>query len=387
MKKRFIVFMLLAVMSISILGFNGQAVMAGTLDVTGIESGEIYYIRNVATGKYLDVNNASDANGTEVWMYSGNRTNAQKWKVIRNSNGTYKFVTMCSTVGRVLDITGSNVDIWYDNNQYYQQFTLQRIAASDLVTGGTYYIRYGDKYISANTSNEVFPYSTYLYKNNAWSFEKVTKGDADLYSFCFIENWFMLVPNYFDTRGANTQFKNAMTAKGYNVYNFENAAANNSYNFMKFDSVWGFIGMTQLTAFGNPMGCILFKDGDKNDQGYIVASRALYNSSDTRSIVEMDTNELASARCVMYLASYTSEIIQVGAAKHGLVKNSYEMGAHFALGVNGLVDPLDAVYWMKKFYECAAQSSERTIKECLDYADYYATSVDTVYMGDVNSRL
>ena len=42
--------------------------------------------------KALDVKNAGMLNGTNVWQYEQNGTDAQKWKIIKNTNGSYSFV-------------------------------------------------------------------------------------------------------------------------------------------------------------------------------------------------------------------------------------------------------------------------------------------------------
>jgi hypothetical protein len=63
---------------------------------TDITSGNSYYIKNKATGKYLDVTGAADYNGAQVQQYQGNQTKAQQWIVTYNSNGLYTLESACA---------------------------------------------------------------------------------------------------------------------------------------------------------------------------------------------------------------------------------------------------------------------------------------------------
>lgn len=106
--------------------------------VTSVQSGKVYRIRNKETGKYLNVNYGTDANGTNVTQFTGDGSIEQKWKAVRNSNGTWKFYAMCSSNGtnRVLDVirdngsasgsitSGNNIDIWAPNDPEAQSWTL-----------------------------------------------------------------------------------------------------------------------------------------------------------------------------------------------------------------------------------------------------------------------
>lgn len=87
-----------------------------------INSGEIYFVKNKNSGKYLDVEHGVDANGTNVSQYQYNGKTNQKWKVNYVGNGLYNLIPMCSST-RMLDIYNANdfqranVDIWIDGNQ------------------------------------------------------------------------------------------------------------------------------------------------------------------------------------------------------------------------------------------------------------------------------
>jgi hypothetical protein len=80
-----------------------------------------YYIRNRSTGRVLDVENAAQVNGTQIWQHSWLRGNlAQQWRLVNEGNG-HSLAPMCATGSR-LDIAaggvqpGAKVQIWGQQN-------------------------------------------------------------------------------------------------------------------------------------------------------------------------------------------------------------------------------------------------------------------------------
>ena len=90
---------------------------------SGIINDAVYRIKNVGSGKYLNVHYGVDANATNVYQWTGDGSTEQKFKVVYSaSTDSYKIYAMCSSNGtnRVLDVVrngsplshGQNVDIW-----------------------------------------------------------------------------------------------------------------------------------------------------------------------------------------------------------------------------------------------------------------------------------
>ena len=105
-----------------------------------------YYIKNVATGRNLDVNGASTNNGTVVQNWDANTTCAQRWIVQKNGN-TYRFISACSN--KSLDITGGGdnirkngikIEIWDSNNSSAQRLTLRKPLSNQIDTNKEYAI-------------------------------------------------------------------------------------------------------------------------------------------------------------------------------------------------------------------------------------------------------
>lgn len=93
-------------------------------ETMGIINGTQYNIRNAGSGKYLNVNLGTDANGTNVIQWTKDGSTEQKFKLVYNSRGMYNLYPVCSTNNRVVDVlrvggvssgaisSGCNVDIW-----------------------------------------------------------------------------------------------------------------------------------------------------------------------------------------------------------------------------------------------------------------------------------
>lgn len=95
-----------------------------------------YYIKNVYSGKYLDVSGATAADGTNVQQYEFNGTDAQRWAILRKE-GSNNEVNIASRVGNdgtyykyVLDINGggssdgTNAQIYHFLNSDGQTFKI-----------------------------------------------------------------------------------------------------------------------------------------------------------------------------------------------------------------------------------------------------------------------
>lgn len=102
-------------------------VSAGNIENMQISG--IFNIKNKASGKYLNVNLAQDANGTNVIQWTSDGSKEQKWRIdytLGSDGYDYRLYAMCSSNGynRVLDVlrtggsssgaitSGCNVDIW-----------------------------------------------------------------------------------------------------------------------------------------------------------------------------------------------------------------------------------------------------------------------------------
>lgn len=90
-----------------------------------------YYIKNINSQKYLDVSGAKDYNGANVIQYQGNGKANQKWYV-RNLGNNIVTIQCGMSGGRMLDVEngtnadGTNIRIWAANGASAQQFKVTK---------------------------------------------------------------------------------------------------------------------------------------------------------------------------------------------------------------------------------------------------------------------
>ena len=133
-----------------------------------------YVISNSVQTKYvLDVSNGSKNSGANVWVFQSNNTNAQKWKVKKDSVGYITFINIGSN--KALDVyngnTSNGTNIWQFNyNDSYAQKWIAKKNTDGSLT-----------FLSALNSNYVLDISTgtvrnqqniQLYQNNGTNAQK-----------------------------------------------------------------------------------------------------------------------------------------------------------------------------------------------------------------------
>lgn len=120
----------------NVLGVSGDNIQLSTylgqkaqlFNITYVDGG-YYKIASASTGKVLDVKYASAASGTDLWTYEWNDSDAQLWKFIQNSDGSYQ---ICSKLGTVIDITngqlipGTNIQMYASNSTGAQKWKLEK---------------------------------------------------------------------------------------------------------------------------------------------------------------------------------------------------------------------------------------------------------------------
>ena len=105
----------------------GQSTAVWCLESGG---GGSYMIKNIQSGMYLDVSDGAYTNGTNVWIWTKNRTDAQKWYFI-NDGGVYKIIAknnhLTLSLQRSVAESKPNVDVWRDIQAAHQRFYLKAV--------------------------------------------------------------------------------------------------------------------------------------------------------------------------------------------------------------------------------------------------------------------
>lgn len=95
-----------------------------------IDANATYRLVNRHSGLSLDVNGASNDNGANVQLWTGNNSSAQKWKLVYNSADSTYFITRASN-GKVVDMEagatndGGNALMWDKNNGDNQKWYIE----------------------------------------------------------------------------------------------------------------------------------------------------------------------------------------------------------------------------------------------------------------------
>lgn len=349
-------------------------------EAIGIKPNQTYYIRNVNSGKYLDVPNSNSNNGTDLIQYSYNGAINQQFKVVRNTTtGDYSLIPMCAT-GSAVEITNTSsandaiVQIWAKPSSDYMNSQKFRLARN---SNGTYKIlSYASNYTKAvvvkgaSKSNDaaIIQYTDNGTTNGHWSFEPVSKRDADVYSFVY--------PG-FDSSGAASAIASNLSSMGYNRWNMQNSSASSIYTWMQSNSISVFRG------HGGPGRIVTFND-QGTVTGRIYADSEIPNSSGSqnRFINNLDSNALANLRCILYVGCNTG----VSNSGYNLVDATYNKGAHFVLGTNRKTTTSPNNKWTKAFFDKA--NTGATIQECINYANGEQDYRDVLYyIGDVHQKL
>ncbi len=108
------------------------------------EDGGYYLIVNKGSGKVVDICGGADADGTNIWQYDKNDTEAQKWEILPAGNGAYYILAKKN--GKVIDVqygsmqNGTNIWLYSQNGTKAQKFNFLKSAENVSVKDGVYTI-------------------------------------------------------------------------------------------------------------------------------------------------------------------------------------------------------------------------------------------------------
>ncbi|MBR0467945.1 RICIN domain-containing protein [Candidatus Saccharibacteria bacterium] len=150
------------------------------------DSDGYYMIKNLQSGKYLDVAGAGVKNGTNMQVWTGNNTCAQKWRIMRKGD-YYEFISACSM--KVLDLKdsdvtpGTNIQLHGANDMNAQKWVLKSI---NKINDGDYNVVSmvsGGKVVDIAGNQKGDGVNVQIYENNGTSAQKwrITYNKSDGY--------------------------------------------------------------------------------------------------------------------------------------------------------------------------------------------------------------
>lgn len=93
-----------------------------------VTEGEVYYIQTRLNGKNVDLEYSRTDNGTNIHLWTSNKTNAQKFRIVKNGD-YYSFLSLCNE-SKAIDGGGNNynIHIWdYSEDNDNQKWELKKI--------------------------------------------------------------------------------------------------------------------------------------------------------------------------------------------------------------------------------------------------------------------
>ncbi|OGO88069.1 MAG: hypothetical protein A2Y15_04020 [Clostridiales bacterium GWF2_36_10] len=219
-KKLLLFLLIIAIISSTLSSFSTFNVSA--LTVTGGTLRGTFYIRNIKSGLYLDVNGGYTASGTNVQIWSENTSNAQKWQIWDLSNG-HSIIRTETNLQNALDVNSgynsnnSNIDVRSVSS--YNEI-VPSYAQWDLIDNGDGTFRIAsvcsgstkvlDCYYAATSSGtNVVQYTYNGGSNQKWALESISRDirvmqGSDV-EYCKIDSG-----NHLDIDADDTQYTNEL---------------------------------------------------------------------------------------------------------------------------------------------------------------------------------
>lgn len=222
------------VMTFSLIGSNDQSIWGSKVSnnenassSVNTSAGEstanmdgVYYIQNVFSELYLDIENGSSADGANVRQWSYNGSQAQKFKLVSDGNGYYSILTGATNYSSCVDITngsssdGANVEQWNYWGGDMQKFEIVHVG------GGKYAIK--TKCSSGKSGLDVYAWSTEAGGNiNQWNY---WGGDCQLWYLKAAEASTAYEGTYYlqsKSSGLYLDVENGSNADGANIQQWE----------------------------------------------------------------------------------------------------------------------------------------------------------------------
>ncbi len=330
-------------------------------DSIGIVNNDEYYIMNINSNRFMSLEHTADSNGTNVCTSSRSSSTLAQWRLQKQSENRFQFISVYSPTLKVLNISDDNIDIFTDNNDATTMFNVYRINSGEYQ--GLYYIRYGNYYVAQDVNYNVYLTAT---RSNScmWCFMRVDKNNADI-----MDNYYTYVDDInnnrtFDTTANTQDFKTIMEEFGYVTGSWTNRNATIAQGLLMSTDVFFFIG------HGQP-GIIEFRNSDGSSNGVLAVNSVVADcfevGSDRKYVEDFEKNELAMARLVVYLGCSTGVNNITTGTSYNLVSLTYEKGAHCVLGTTEDIYIDDTKKWVEYFLEKI--SDGYNIQNAIKYAE------------------
>ncbi len=330
--------------------------------VTGLVSGDKYYISNYSTGRYLTPVSSSQVSGVGLCTNTPNGLTLSQWQAAIQNDNTVELWNVYSNYGmRLANSSGTPVISNSALSSDYR-FTVTRITSGTYE--GLYTISINSKYLTQRTST--YNYEVYLadtpISRSYWSFIEVSRDSALLFSFAY---------GSYNSTLNNSSFESAFDGMYYDAFAMTNEEAEFGYEMLYDDEtdIW------VIHDHGAPCN-VAFYTGTGYIDGLITVNSSTRNDASSNGfyIASLTANALAEEKVVLFLACETGESI----GSYNLVDVTFNKGAHFVLGVIGSVATAANTAFLATFINCMYDDNLR-ISSCVSQARLAARASDASY--------
>lgn len=361
-RRKFFKKVFLILLVLFLICFGGNAYAAQT---SGLLNNKVYHLINKASGKCLNVNYGTDANGTNVTQYTKDGSREQYFKLVYNSSrDSYKLYTMCSSNGtnRVIDIyrpiqSGANVDIWASNDDDAQDLKI--------INRGNGYYSLHPRY---NTSLALTSYGT---GNGSGSGTTSTSnGNVFVTNYSGSNNqlWAMktgAICHYYDANSdrviTHDKTKQYTQYMGYSYFSrLDNTSRTTFLNDIRNNEIFVWHGHGNAGKLGSSGGTILLEYQD---------------------IRNLPNNSLNNLKIALILSCSGGATPSGGTS---IVDAIDSRGAKCTVGWSESINTYAASQWNRLFWE-KIYSANDTIVEGFRHADYWLPGER--YVGSVNANI
>lgn len=321
----------------------------------------VYNIFNKASGKCLNVNYGTDANGTNVTQYTPDGSLEQRFKLKANLRNSFNIYPMCSSSGRVLDIlrvngsssgaiaSGCNIDIWKSGDNDAQDFVFQS------ESGGYFSIHPKAALNLAITTNGTS-------NGSGAGTSPTATGNVYVSSYTGADNqlWYLQEATgrcYYYTSNIYNQFAHSNLSSlipdiGYSYIGLSDRTNSNFVSDVRNSQIFIYVG------HGEDAGAVLAGNGNSNE--YVYAS----------NISSLPNNYFGNTK---FIALYACASGKTNSKGENLVVQMNNKGAQCVVGWTVPINNWEMQIWNKLMFE-KIRDENQSIVEGYRHADYWINS-------------
>ncbi|WP_295070935.1 RICIN domain-containing protein [Ruminococcus sp.] len=313
----------------------------------------IYYIRNLNSGKYIDVKEARTANGTEIIQYDFTGGKNQQFRITRESDGYYTIkpvhyeaASLDFQNSYMANTNGTDAQLYhYYSNSTEQRFTIENAIGGGFQIGtksskGKKVLEVTNSSKSNNAIIQIWDYSNTRMNDN-WAFERVSDRGA---------SYMVLTQPSAESQKSLNSIVSSLHNLGYDTYGY-NPESPTSLNSRT--SMLNCISTSNIVAIqGN------------GTPGCIQVDKDVEQTLDSNEFLQINPEFAWKHVSLVYFACSSSATGTV--YLKSLAQTAYDAGATCVIGFNYSVSGAEKFF--KYMMDAVEANPNTTVREAVNYA-------------------